>query len=209
MSEQEEILNLANLWCEGQTSSEQLERLQVLLRSSPDSRTLFVRFLQLHGQLSWEVGTAIPAGMDDDLLQEAAIACCSDPDLAISDLPAAPAGTRRGMARLPFVAATVLLALCCGWWLGRTERNSGLVQNRTDQRPQSVPATPVPDTEPATESSVVDLQPLQLQGLVNSTRQPGATNPDAADSPEQNRPAELNDAEIVGNINRLLSESWQ
>lgn len=209
MSEQEEILNLANLWCEGQTSSEQLERLQVLLRSSPDSRTLFVRFLQLHGQLSWEVGTAIPDGTDDDLLQEAAIACCSDPDLAMSDLPAAPVGTRHGLARLPFVAATVLLALCCGWWLGRTERNSELVQNRTDQRPQSAPATPTPDTEPATESSVVDLQPLQLQGLVNSTRQSGATNPDAADSPEQNRPADLNDAEIVGNINRLLSESWK
>jgi hypothetical protein len=37
MNEQDELLNLANLWCEGRLSTEQLARMQTLLRSNGEN----------------------------------------------------------------------------------------------------------------------------------------------------------------------------
>lgn len=52
----EELLTLANLWCEEHLADDQRDRLQALLRSDGEHRTLFIEFVQLHGQLVWDAG---------------------------------------------------------------------------------------------------------------------------------------------------------
>ena len=114
MNEQDELLNLANLWCEGRLSTEQLARMQTLLRSNGENCSAFVRFLQIHGQLSWEAGSLPSVGSDDELLQVAAIACCSDPDLHMAEVRMVRVKARRVTLRLPVAVAALLLAMCCG-----------------------------------------------------------------------------------------------
>jgi hypothetical protein len=68
MTIHDELLNLANLYCEEALTDEQLDRLQFLLRTDADCQSLFIEMIQLHGQLLW--GGGISPGHQFDELGE-------------------------------------------------------------------------------------------------------------------------------------------
>jgi hypothetical protein len=212
MSEQDEILNLANLWCEGRLSTEQLARMQSLLRSKGENCSAFVRFLQIHGQLSWEAGSLPSVGSDDELLQVAAIACCSDPDLHMAEVRKVRAKARRVTLRLPVAVAALLLAMCCGWWLGRPQSSATVVQRRRGEVERlAVPVKAVESEDVALPQSG-GWRPLQLSGLVNADTavRPDTTQEVPVASTEPSiEVKELNDATVAAEIDRLLEQSWQ
>jgi len=211
MNLQDEILNLANLWCDGLLSADQLARMQSLLRSNADDRTTFVRFLQIHGQLSWEAGNSVPTGTEDELLQIAAIACCSDPDLQISRAMPVRARSRQVTRRFPVAVAALLLAMCCGWWLGRPQSAVSVVQSGRVTTP--VVSVEAAAAEDAALPRADGWRPLQLSGLGNAGAavRPETTTELPVGTAEQDieEQTQLTDAAVVAEIDRLLMQSWQ
>ena len=144
MTTADELLTLASYWCEGELHDTQCRRLQDLLRSDDQLRALFVRYIQLHGQLAWDcAGAPLPAaGPDEDwddnpeAWQSAAIACCSDPDLALP-LPTASRHSLPQRLRLP--AALAGLAFVILWSVLTISRQP---TEQLAQRSANAPAAP-------------------------------------------------------------------
>ena len=124
--ENDELLRLANLWCEGDLGDEQLARMQQLLRSDGVLLSLFVRFMQVHGSLAWDAGRILVDPNHKLGLEAAAVACVSDPELLFAE----PMSLRSGSGRRWFVAAgavcCLLLAGVFGWLAGRHHDNAAV-----------------------------------------------------------------------------------
>ncbi|MFM7925381.1 MAG: hypothetical protein ACKPJJ_34590, partial [Planctomycetaceae bacterium] len=132
--ENDELLRLANLWCEGDLGDEQLARMQHLLRSDSALLSLFVRFMQVHGSLAWDAGRILVDPHHKLGLEAAAVACVSDPELLFAD----PVSLRAGRGRRWTVAA---VAVCClllagvsGWLAGRHHEAAPVLVHAVSQQ---------------------------------------------------------------------------
>ncbi|MEY3175145.1 MAG: hypothetical protein RLZZ436_3059 [Planctomycetota bacterium] len=233
MTATDELLILASYWCEGELQEAQCRRLHELLRAEDQLRSLFVRYMQLHGQLAWDcAGAPLPAaGADEDwddnpeAWQSAALACCSDPDLALQR----PIAQRRLLAsRLRLPAAIAGLALVILWSVLTTVNRLPV---QVTQLPAAAPVKPTvelsapsvaqPPTEIAPEIPDPLLTPLRLPVVAGVTPAPAPapTANQAAMSPAptsgSDRPAAANagslpdDRQMVVRINDLLRQAWQ
>jgi len=236
MTTTDELLTLASYWCEGELQTPQCQRLQDLLRSDDQLRSLFVRYLQLHGQLAWDcAGAPLPAaGADEEwddnpeAWQSAALACCSDPDLALTR----PDFSRRRFVRhLRLAAAIAGLSLVLLWSTFTVFRQPA---PQIVQQPSSPPAESIqspPDStfahsspEPAPEMSPGSLAPLRLPAIVDSTAIADDQSqiarvtpaPAPAPAPDHSVPAPTTDSlstpddhQMIARINDLLQQAWQ
>ncbi|MFM7039724.1 MAG: DUF1549 domain-containing protein [Planctomycetaceae bacterium] len=230
MTTTDELLTLASYWCEGELLQTQCRRLQDLLRSDDQLRSLFVRYMQLHGQLAWDcAGAPLPAaGPDEDwddnpeAWQSAALACCSDPDLSLQR----PPEIRPLTHGLSLVAALAGLSLVLLWSILTLTQQPA--DQRTDRSPVAsvIPdinsatiATAQPDSLTSADTPEPALIPLRLPAVAATG--PSATGPTAPPQPKlanggpppSTAPTQphspLDDQQIVARIDSLLRQAWQ
>lgn len=215
----EELIILANFYCEEQLDDEQLIRLQDLLRFSTEYQSLFIEFVQLHGQLAWS-GGVMPgheletnASEDDVIAQREVILLSPAVTSRKADAPTvAPAPARKsfraaGMA-VASLAAALLIALAF--------RDQGEPQNFADLVFDGSPVNgseTAENVEPSgVQTAVNELPPLKLDGVhpsesVVRTDEPLAPLPH--DTPLVGEPEGPSDAEIVAEIDRMIESVWQ
>ena len=223
----EELLTLASYWCEGELLQPQHRRLQDLLRSDDQLRSLFVRYMQLHGQLAWDcAGAPLPAtGPDEEwddnpeAWQSAALACCSDPDLELQRPPLHRTHTLHSF-RLPMaIAGLALVLLWCTTNLLKPAPTPAPVTISTPPTKSAAPTPPVVlahSSEPSTNPQ--PLTPLRLPALVADNSQPAKTETPVEQQPQQSQQpaptsqpqnAALHDSAIIAQINQHLRQAWQ
>lgn len=233
MTTADELLTLASYWCEGELLETQCRRLQDLLRSDEQLRSLFVRYMHLHGQLAWDcAGAPLPAAGPDEewddnpeAWQSAALACCSDPDLALP----LPTTCRRTLPqRLSLPAALAGLALVILWSvLTITRQPAEQIAQQSADTPAAPPANPIaaapvqPQLPAPAQLPEAALAPLRLPAVVSTAPAQATPNSPAApvlpDDPPStvaatattHPPSPLNDQQIVSRINSLLRQAWQ
>ena len=212
----DELLRLANLWCEGDLGDEQLARMQHLLRSDSALLSLFVRFMQVHGSLAWDAGRVLVDPHHKLGLEAAAVACVSDPELLFAD----PVSLRAGRGRRWTVAA---VAVCClllagvsGWLAGRHhEAAPALVHAVSQQSSQQAVSSDVVSPGASQQDPVIaERAPLQLNGLAASGEAAGGVADAGHTESETPAVSELvlrgtaTDATVVAEIDRLLERGW-
>ena len=230
MTTADELLTLASYWCEGELHETQCRRLQDLLRSDDQLRSLFVRYMQLHGQLAWDcAGAPLPAtGPDEDwddnpeAWQSAALACCSDPDLALS----LPTADRRTLPqRLSLPAALAGLALVILWSVLTITRQPAeqIAQQSADaaaaQAVNSIAAAPAqPQLSTPAQIPEGGLAPLRLPTVANiapaqaapaAPAQTDVSPPTVAATAATEPHSPLDDQQMISRINSLLRQAWQ
>ncbi|MFN9719654.1 MAG: DUF1549 domain-containing protein [Planctomycetota bacterium] len=204
----DEILSLANLWCEAQLNDAQRTRLQELLREDRRHRALFLELIQLHGQLSWDAGHF--AGTVTDPTDVNTITC----DLAavVADLPAVrqsmKAEKRRNwQAMVAGIAAAAMLAL-------------GITQLTTEDAVTPVVQNPSVQQQANSDANQQDplmadigeqpLKPLILDGVNQTAPQaqlPGTELPNSVTVPE-NSAASFSDADVIASIDQWIETAW-
>lgn len=231
MTTTDELLMLASYWCEGELQDPQRRRLQDLLRSEDQLRSLFVRYMQLHGQLAWDcAGAPLPAaGADEEwddnpeAWQSAALACCSDPDLALKQ----PAFSRRRFVRrLRLAAAVTGLSLVLLWGIFNLISHPApqVVQQPSSRPAESTQTSPASTVAHAAPESAPDispraLAPLRLPSAADSTAvgdglsQIASVTPTPTPAPSPSPATEPlskpDDQQMIARINDLLRQAWQ
>ena len=213
--ESDELLRLANLWCEGDLGDEQLQRLQQLLRGDGALLSLFVRYMQVHACLVWDAGRILVDPNQKLGLEAAAVACVSDPELLFVE----PEPVRASAGRRWLVAAgavcCLLLAGVFGWLAGRQHDAAAVLVQAAPASvlSQQSPAADVAVSQAAEVERVPERAPLQLHGLsagdlAGSSN--GAGTVASPSVPERSPGAQdsLTDAAIIAEIDRLLERSW-
>ena len=223
----EELFQLANLYCEEQLTETQFDKLQTLLRSSVECQSLFVEFVQLHGQLLWNGGLTAglslePIGIEGDFRSDKEI---NIPAASIVRTKSAQGSTsfRKPSASFRPVAAA---AVCV-----TTAALIGLVFLRpivsppktdltaTDVTAQGMMANPNQDAQAGETETVDSLPPLKLNAVQSAETSVAEDRPiplpadpgqhGLDQSPALAETAENSDAEVVAEIDRLLRSSWQ
>ena len=179
MTIHDEILNLANLYCEEALTDEKLDRLQFLLRSDADCQSLFIEMIQLHGQLLW--GGGISPGHQFDELAESVVGT-DDLELieavrkAIPHAPLSPGMVRaRGSRRIVIAASfmvSVLAIILLAIRQNQLPAPVSVASNETDTSTQ----TSVSEITTTSENSVlpedlVPVPPLKLDGIAQTQPQ--------------------------------------
>lgn len=205
----EEILSLANLWCEGLLNDVQRTRLQDLLRENPKNRALFLELVQLHGQLSWDAGHV--AGTAADPMDANAITC----DLAsvVADLPSvrqsiAPKQRRNWLSLVAGIAAVTLLAV--GITQFTTDNDATpVVQNSPNPQPE--PIVPDPSEGMLADNGNLPLKPLVLDGVARAAQKDPAPEDSSVvtSGASKNATASINDAEVIANIDQWIETAWK
>ena len=215
----DELLTLANLYCEQQLTDDQLKRLQTLLRTEPQLPQLFIEFTQLHGQLAWDagvlVGSGIPAVPDDRDL--AADSCIRPVTTADSTAQRAFRFRRASAGVLSAVVVCLISAVALVIWFGRDDSPSQFAD-----RDSPVPGSGStlnsgrPDDESmagivsGSDSVAVPLTPIELNGI-RSSENPSTTREAAPDSSSidvvasESSAAGLSDTTVVTEIDRLIN----
>lgn len=220
MKTHDELLSLANLYCEEALTGEQLERLQFLLRSNVDCQLLFIEMVQLHGQLLW--GGGLSAGHQLDELGEST----TEPDE--SDLieavrkaipyaeptqKALPAqGTRRVVIAACLLVSVIAVLLLMFRRYPDTDPATVAVLNGSTSSSRPVVTgngTPILMAEPV--ENVAPVPPLKLDGIVQNQPKPSVAIEASVtpDQPKQEATAQLSDSEVVGEIDRLIRTAWE
>ena len=221
-SAHDELLMLANLYCEQQLTNDQLTHLQTLLRTDSQLPLLFIEFTQLHGQLAWDAGVLVGSGIPSvpDELEPAV----NSRDLVVTaadgDGQAAFRRRRVSAGVLSVVAVCLISAIALAMWFGRDDSPPQVA----DSDP-SVPGSGstldsgLPDAESMAgiasgSDSVVDpLRPLELNGI-RSPENPATANEAAPDSSSvdvvanESSAAGLTDTAVVAEIDRLIDAGW-
>ena len=222
MTIHDELLSLANLYCEETLSDEQLDRLQFLLRSDADCLLLFIEMIQLHGQLLW--GGGISAGYQLDEPGESAV----EPDeleliaAVRKAIPAAPLhqkasrtqSTRQAVIAVSCLVTVMAMLLLMMMFRPYSSSNSTTIASVDGS---ATPAQPVvsgagsliPAAEPA--ENVTPVPPLKLDGIVQSQSKHPEANDVASvpDEPVRESVAQLSDAEVINEIDRLIRTAWE
>ena len=222
MTIHDELLSLANLYCEETLSDEQLDRLQFLLRSDADCLLLFIEMIQLHGQLLW--GGGISAGYQLDEPGESAV----EPDeleliaAVRKAIPAAPLhqkASRTQSTRQAVIAASCLVSVMAMLLLMMMFRpysssNSTTIASVDGSATPTQPVVSgagslIPAAEPA--ENVTPVPPLKLDGIVQSQSKHPEANDVASvpDEPVRESVAQLSDAEVINEIDRLIRTAWE
>ena len=221
----EELLTLASYWCEGELLQPQHQRLQDLLRGDDQLRSLFVRYIQLHGQLAWDcAGAPLPAtGPDEEwddnpeAWQSAALACCSDPDLDL-DFPSRRPRHSLRTFRLPAaIAGLALVLLWCTTRLLSPAPQPATVARSAPDSAAPAPATPDSSASPSPETNPnhPPLVPLRLPALVAESAPQENTSAAVASPPQPPAPPSnvpggvLDDSAVIAQINQQLRQAWQ
>jgi len=215
----EELIVLANLYCEEQLGDDQLIRLQDLLRSSGESQSLFIEFVQLHGQLTWSGGVMPGNGpeliaSEDDVIPQREVITLSPAFSArkADDRTFAPAPVRRSLR----AAGVALASLTAAVLISLAFRSQGEPQDSADLVSDASPvngagAAENVDTDGA-QTPVDDLPPLKLDGVQPSeavVRTEERLAPLPHDAPRVGVPDGPSDAEIVAEIDRMIESVWQ
>ena len=220
MTIHDELLSLANLYCEEALTDEQLDRLQLLLRTNADCQLLFIEMVQLHGQLLWGGGVS-PGHQLDELGESTA-----EPDeLELTEavrkaIPIAPyhqKALRTQITRRTVIAASCLVSVMAVLLLVFRQNPSSDSSVIASLESSTNPAQPVdsgtdsliPVAEPA--ENVSPVPPLKLDGIVqNQPKPPEATEAAVVQNqPEQESVAQLSDAEVIDEIDRLIRTAWE
>ena len=230
---QDELLNLASLYCDERLDHAQRERLTSLLLQHEELVGLFVEYLQLHGQLVWD--RALIA--DDACFAESA-EFQFFADSNATSLPGRGPRKRRarssGSAREWIFAAAAVVA--CGVLLTTVNlvRNSGqgnspsatVVSTDTSvsgpgpspsdtAAPDPVPDQPQPDLLPETQESpdpdmlMADTLPAVPDKIPAGSESSPAPLETPAEIPESDAAPHLTDREMIARINEMLADSWQ
>ncbi len=219
MTTHDELLNLANLYCEEAITDEQLERLQVLLRTDVNCQSLFIDMLQLHGQLLW--GGGIPPGHQIDEFGES-IAEPEELELTEALRRAIPEARRstgalraKGSRRIAIAASlmvSVLAVLLLVFRQNHFPAPISVASNGTDTLdPTSVSETNISIDNTSPLEDVVPVPPLKLDGIAQ-TQPPRPDGNAVASVPVQTSEhtvADLNDADVVEEIDRLIRTAWE
>lgn len=227
----EELLKLANLYCEEQLTEAQFDQLQSLLRQSSDAQSLFLEIVQLHGQLLWNGGLTAGLGLesmgiDGEFQPDDEITVPASALVAYEVVRTGPAKHKAPSARLkrlvrPVAAAACLtMAVLIGLRFLSPDVSPPLADVAgTDASPQSAIAS-TPAEIPAGETGPVnELPPLKLNA-VQAKETPVVQHrsiPFPADPGEQTSGTPVavanvdatDDADVVAQIDRLLRSSWQ
>lgn len=208
MTARQELLELANLWCEQDLTPVQFDRMQSLLRSNAELRSVFLRFLQVHGLLVWDGGNHLSPSSDQEDLQQAALSCCSDPDLILADFAGASRRQKRSQrVRAMLMAGVVVCALAAGW----LTRDAAVVnRDGGSQTVQAIPVTPVPE-ELQDHGDGEALKPLQspVQIVHQQPAPETPAPPEAIGTPIASvSPRIVDDAAIVSTIDKLIARAW-
>lgn len=219
MTTHDELLNLANLYCEEAITDEQLERLQVLLRTDVECQSLFIEMVQLHGQLLW--GGGIPPGHQIDEFGES-IADPEDLELTEAVRRAIPEARRstgalraKGSRRIAIAASlmvSVLAVLLLVFRQNHFPAPISVASNGTDTLdPTSVSETNISINNTSPLEDVVPVPPLKLDGIAQ-TQPPRPDGNAVASVPVQTSEhtvADLKDADVVEEIDRLIRTAWE
>ena len=220
MTIHDELLSLANLYCEEALTDEQLDRLQFLLRSDADCQLLFIEMVQLHGQLVW--GGGISAGHQLDELGESA----TEPDelelieavrKAIPNAQRNQKVLRTQRTRRAVITTSCVVSVMAVLLLVFRQFQSPGLNTVASLEGSANPAQPVvsgtgsliPVAEPAEDLTPVP--PLKLDGIAqNQPKRPEAIEAVVIpDQPAQESVAQLSDSEVIDEIDRLISTAWE
>ena len=222
MTIHDELLSLANLYCEETLSDEQLDRLQFLLRSDADCLLLFIEMIQLHGQLLW--GGGISAGYQLDEPGESAV----EPDeleliaAVRKAIPAAPLhqkasrtqSTRQAVIAVSCLVTVMAMLLLMMMLRPYSSSNSTTIASVDGSATPTQPVVSgagslIPAAEPA--ENVTPVPPLKLDGIVQSQSKHPEANDVASvpDEPVRESVAQLSDAEVINEIDRLIRTAWE
>lgn len=230
----DQLLELANLYCEDRLTADQATLLSQLLRSSPQRLATFVEFTQIHAQLTWDAGHVVTATASDvaEVLERA--------DISGTVLPAGrglQAGRHNGfqtaksnakpvrprhIARTLVIVLSLMAALTAGWWLNglQPDVHSPIANNGQPSRlpdPESAVAVNSGGSQPAAGNSVAsrsdaDLTPLQLNALKQNSNVAADSSsvPTAAlaSTDLTETPIPDDDEAIIERINSHLANSW-
>ncbi len=210
----DEVLELAHLYCEEQLSNVQGVRLNELLRQNDAMVQLFVEYLQLHGQLAWDVGHG------------AATQACRHP--VTVDSPSSVVSAAAGedvsrstllRVRIPGIAvrltiaavAVVVVTAILSPWLPNQQQNDQVVDVNPALNPGVTSGISTGTKESGTDAVANDktLTPIQLDALnlavtpeVAPAVEPSVVVVEATTAiPED-------DDQIVEQIDAFLAESW-
>ncbi len=218
----EELVLLANLHCEEQLDELQFARLQILLRSDAKCRSLFIEFVQLHGQLTWSGGLTPGLHLNslelNSLEDDGELQTIDEAHAAVkfrkSEVLSQPRSRSTRIRRM----TTAVACLTAVFILGLAFRNlNGLApvvddgtsgQSLVDGSMAQTPGDLIPDSA----SPVDSLTPLRLDGIRNQN--PVAINsevltPFPQDAKNPVGDSVLNDSEVVADIDRLLKVGWE
>ncbi len=218
MTIQDELLSLANLYCEEALTDEQLGRLQFLLRTDADCQLLFIEMVQLHGQLLW--GGGISPGHQLDEHGESAVDDLELIEAVRSTIPRASfpqKALQKHSTRRVVVVASSLVSVMAVLLLLLRQFMSPDSSSVASLGGSSNPPQPVisgtdyqsPAAEPA--ENLTPVPPLKLDGIVqNQPKPPEATEAAVVQNqPEQESVAQLSDAEVIDEIDRFIRTAWE
>ncbi|MCA9060921.1 MAG: DUF1549 domain-containing protein, partial [Planctomycetaceae bacterium] len=219
------LLELTSLYCEQQLNEEQSTELQQLLKSDPVLLELFVSYVQLHGQLSWDSGVcglraAALCRMDKivededhaDVVADSARRSALKASTSASDRVgnSSAAGSRlRTLVGLACVAAILLMMVSR---LMSPSQQDG--PNLVNQEPLSTGDVATVDSAAGTSigPGSAEIPPLPLVGL--NQRGNRRTAPDSEQEPRPSEPTGpvldlSDDAAVIAALNDRLRAGWQ
>ena len=227
----EELLKLANLYCEEQLTDAQFDELQSLLRSDAECREMFLEFVHLHGQLLWNGGLTAghalePMGMDSEFHADDEICLPATMGISFGTVPPTPAKDMVPLRSLkrwvrPAVASACLtIAVLIGIRFLNPNANPQKAElAATDASSQGEVVRPPAERSVAETGPMDELPPLKLNAVQNTataavedhqiplpTDLGGRTGEPLAVTAELDANS---DAEVVAEIDRLLRSSWQ
>lgn len=203
-SDQNEILDLAGMWCDERLSESSRTRLEHLLSTSDEALNLFVDYVQLHGQLQWEGGwtpLSLPA---EAVGTESGVTVAGRRTDPVRQ--ARYSGRRAiSIAAAAIISVTAVVVLVVSQL--QLDQGAGTDHAATGNEEHSDGSS---DRLP--DGGVELLEPIRLDSL--TARNIPGDNDAAGESAVANGPVEEgvalhDDATVVARIDELLSQSWQ
>ncbi|MCA9011673.1 MAG: DUF1549 domain-containing protein, partial [Planctomycetaceae bacterium] len=213
---QDYFLKLCHLWCEQQISELQVDELQTLMRSEPALQRLFLQYVQLHGELTWDAGLIAGSRLNGNSEEEVnALA------VAGRGMTRPARWRRRWMPILALASVTLLIFTGIRTFMWRdadvrvvSGKPSNDAVRATDQGTDALPSLPVPRETPPDipETSVSEtFKPLELAGLdraADAAQSSDATSTDEVTEARSLTASIVDDLFVVAEIDRLISAGW-
>lgn len=219
MKTYDELINLANLYCEATLTNEQLERLQCLLRTDSECQQLFIEMVQLHGQLMWNGGVSPGHQID---VPEDSVSELDELELITALRKAIPAASlsvgstrTRGAGRFVIAAGLLVSALAVLLLVVRQNETSSpnpVTSTGSEKNPSLLTNVDSGPDVVITEASemLIPVAPLKLDGISQSQPERHETNAAVIVSvpPVEKSAAQLSDADVIEEIDRLIRTAW-
>ncbi|MFK7818805.1 MAG: DUF1549 domain-containing protein [Planctomycetaceae bacterium] len=181
-----ELRKLLELYCENELSPQQTQRLEELARESDESLQFYLDYIDLHGNLIWDVaGQPVPSQVTPEVSSHASQGAIK-------------------LSRRPAVIATMTACLAIAVIAAFLTRD--VAKNETTNLASGTDPVDQTVQPPTTPRSV---QPLDLPVVANDSADKAnpENNPTDPPSPTTSEPMESN--EIVAAIDTLLRNSWK